>query len=182
MIGAMLSQFCLALLWPTYLTRELHLTIGQRTQFLILLNIGSLLGYWSAGALSEKTGRRVALSVFALVGALLIPLYCLTHNYDLVMLGGFLEGFFAVGFWGVIPAYLAERFPTECARCRAWNIIQRWRGNRFFWADNTNVAGAKSRIHAGAGNCAGDGECSRHCGIVAFLGPEPKGRAFTAEN
>ncbi len=45
MIGAMLSQFCLSALWPTYLTNELHLTIGQRTVFIVLLNVGSLIGY-----------------------------------------------------------------------------------------------------------------------------------------
>jgi hypothetical protein len=55
------------------LTQELKLTIGQRTAFLILLNIGSLIGYWSAGAFSEKIGRRRSLALFAVGAFWLFP-------------------------------------------------------------------------------------------------------------
>jgi SHS family lactate transporter-like MFS transporter len=182
MIGAMLSQFCLASLWPTYLTRELHLTIGQRTQFLILLNIGSLLGYWSAGALSEKTGRRVALSVFALVGALLIPLYCLTHNYNLVMLGGLLEGFFAVGFWGVIPAYLAERFPTSVRGVGPGTSFSVGAAVGSFGPTIQTLLVQKAGFTLGQAIALGTASALVIVAIVAFLGPEPKGRVFSAEN
>ena len=182
MIGAMLSQFCLASLWPTYLTRELHLTIGQRTQFLILLNIGSLLGYWSAGALSEKTGRRIALSVFALLGALLIPLYCLTHNYHLVMLGGFLEGFFAVGFWGVIPAYLAERFPTSVRGVGPGTSFSVGAAIGSFGPAVQTLLVQKAGFTLGQAIALGTASALVIVTIVAFLGPEPKGRDFTAEN
>jgi len=182
MIGAMLSQFCLASLWPTYLTRELHLTIGQRTQFLILLNIGSLLGYWSAGALSEKTGRRVAISVFALMGVLLIPLYSLTHNYNLVMLGGTLEGFFAVGFWGVIPAYLAERFPTSVRGVGPGTSFSVGAAVGSFGPTMQTLLVQKAGFTLGQAIALGTASALVIVTIVAFLGPEPKGRAFTAEN
>jgi len=182
MIGAMLSQFCLASLWPTYLTRELHLTIGQRTQFLILLNIGSLVGYWSAGALSEKTGRRVALSVFALMGALLIPLYSLTHNYNLVMLGGTLEGFFAVGFWGVIPAYLAERFPTSVRGVGPGTSFSVGAAIGSFGPTIQTLLVQRAGFTLGQAIALGTAIALVIVTIVAFLGPEPKGRVFSADN
>lgn len=182
MIGAMLSQFCLASLWPTYLIRELHLTIGQRTHFLILLNVGSLVGYWCAGALSEKTGRRVALSVFALMGALLIPLYSLTHNYNLVMLGGVLEGFFAVGFWGVIPAYLAERFPTSVRGVGPGTSFSVGAAIGSFGPMVQTLLVQKAGFTLGQSIALGTASALVIVSIVAFLGPEPKGRDFSAEN
>ncbi len=182
MIGAMLSQFCLASLWPTYLTRELHLTIGQRTQFLILLNLGSLIGYWCAGALSEKTGRRVALSAFAIMGALLIPLYCLTNNYYLVMLGGTLEGFFSVGFWGVIPAYLAERFPTSVRGVGPGTSFSVGAAVGSFGPTVQTLMVQKAGFTLGQAIALGTAVALVIVSVVTFLGPEPKGRAFTAEN
>ena len=181
MIGAMLSQFCLAPLWPTYLIRELHLTIGQRTQFLILLNLGSLVGYWSAGALSEKTGRRVALSIFALMGALLIPLYSLTHSYYLVMLGGTLEGFFAVGFWGVIPAYLAERFPTSVRGVGPGTSFSVGAAVGSFGPTVQTLLVQKAGFTLGQSIALGTVSALIIVAVVVFLGPEPRGRDFTAE-
>jgi len=172
MIGAMLSQFCLASLWPTYLIRELHLTIGQRTQFLILLNLGSLVGYWCAGALSEKTGRRVALS---------ISLYSLTHSYYLVMLGGTLEGFFAVGFWGVIPAYLAERFPTSVRGVGPGTSFSVGAAFGSFGPTVQTLLVQKAGFTLGQSIALGTVSALIIVAVVVFLGPEPRGRDFTAE-
>ena len=161
MTAAQTSAFCMSLLWPTYLTRELHLTIGQRTQFLMLLNAFCILGYWTSGSLSEKLGRRRTLVIFGLIAACVIPLYSLTHTYDLAMLGAALAGYFAVGLWGVIPAYLSERFPTAMRASGVATCIRRRCGNRFLWAHHPDAAGAKSRLHARAGDCARYSQLSR---------------------
>jgi len=181
MIGAMASQFCMASLWPTYLTKEMHLTIGQKTQFLILLNIASLIGYWCAGALSEKTGRRIALSIFALMGALLVPLYCLTHNYALVRLGGILEGFFSVGFWGVIPAYLAERFPTHVRGVGPGASFSVGAAIGSFGPTIQTVLVQRHGFTLGQAIALGTASALAFVAILTFLGPEPKGVVFTAE-
>ncbi len=181
MIGAMLSQFCMASLWPTYLTKEVHLTIGQKTQFLILLNLASLIGYWCAGALSEKTGRRVALSAFALLGALLVPLYCLTLNYSLVRLGGILEGFFAVGYWGVIPAYLAERFPTHVRGVGPGASFSVGAAIGSFGPTIQTVLVQHHGFTLGQAIALGTASALALVAILTFLGPEPKGVVFTAE-
>ncbi len=180
MTGAMLSSFCLSALWPTYLTNELHLTIGQRTLFLVLLNISSLVGYWSAGALSEFTGRRIVLSVFALVGALLIPLYSLSSDFTLVMIGGILEGFFAVGFWGAMPAYLAERFPTSV---RAVGPVASFSVGA---AVGSFAPTAQTLLVQQAGFSLGQAIALSSVvslviiAVSVFLGPEPRGREFPA--
>jgi SHS family lactate transporter-like MFS transporter len=112
-MGAMMcSYYALNALWPTFLTNQLHLTVGERTLFVIVLNIGSLLGYWFAGWWSEQVGRRTTLVAYAVVGILCVPLYTLFPIKATVLVGGFLIGAVGIGLWGVIPAYLAERFPT----------------------------------------------------------------------
>jgi MFS transporter, SHS family, lactate transporter len=113
-MGAMMcSYYALNALWPTFLTTQLHLSVGERTVFVIVLNVGSLLGYWLAGWWSEQVGRRTTLVAYAVVGILFIPLYTLLPIKATVLIGGFLVGAAGIGLWGAIPAYLAERFPTE---------------------------------------------------------------------
>lgn len=176
-----LSQYSMATLWPTYLTNELHVTIGEKTLFLIMLNVGSLLGYWAAGAFSELVGRRIALSVFAVLGTLVIPLYCMSSDFTLVLIGGTLEGFFAVGYWGVIPAYLSERFPTSV----------RGVGPGAALSVNGAIGATAPTIQAlmiqdggfSIGHSIGlsMGVSLVLVAVLVFLGPEPKGRAFTAD-
>jgi MFS transporter, SHS family, lactate transporter len=113
-MGAMMfSYYAISSFWPTFLSRDLRLSVGDKTLFLILLNLGSLAGYWTAGWFSERVGRRPALVIFALLSACFIPLYVLTTVRTLVMIGGILMGGIGVGLWGVAPAYLTERFPTS---------------------------------------------------------------------
>jgi SHS family lactate transporter-like MFS transporter len=149
---------------------------------LILLNVGSLLGYWCAGALSEKTGRRIALSIFALLGALLLPLYCLTHNYQLAMLGGALEGFFGVGYWGVIPAYLAERFPTSVRGVGPGASFSVGATIGSFGPVVQTLLVQRGAATLGQVIAIGTAIALVIVSAAVFLGPEPRGRAFTAEN
>jgi SHS family lactate transporter-like MFS transporter len=181
MAAAMLSQFCLASLWPTFLTNELKLTIGQKTQFIMLLNVGSLLGYWSCGALSERMGRRAALSLFALLGALIIPLYSLNSNPSLVMLGGTLEGFFGVGFWGVIPAYLAERFPTAVRGVGPGTAFHVGAAIGSFGPTIQALLVQKVGYTMGQSIAFGAAVALVLLAVFIFLGPESRGRELTAE-
>ncbi|HCV25072.1 MAG TPA: hypothetical protein DGN59_16565 [Candidatus Latescibacteria bacterium] len=182
MSGAMLSQFCLASLWPTFLTNELHLTVGQKTQFLVLLNAGSLVGYWCSGALSERIGRRAALSLFALLGAVFVPLYTLNGNPSLVMLGGILEGFFSVGFWGVIPAYLTERFPTAVRGVGPGTSFSVGAAIGSFGPTVQTLLVQQAGITLGQSIAAGTAFALVLVSVAVFLGPEYKGREFTVED
>lgn len=113
-MGAMLFSYAaISSFWPTFLSSTLHLSVSDKTLFLILLNLGSLAGYWTAGWISERAGRRPTLVGFALLSACFIPLYVLTTVRTLVMIGGILMGAIGIGLWGVVPAYLTERFPTS---------------------------------------------------------------------
>lgn len=108
----MFSYYALNSYWPTFLTNTLGLSVGQKTFFLVLMNLASIVGLWGAGALSQRIGRRMTIVIFSFLGLLFVPLYCLTLNHTWVLIGGILEGILSVGMFGVAPAYLSERFPT----------------------------------------------------------------------
>jgi SHS family lactate transporter-like MFS transporter len=81
--------------------------------FLVALNFGAVTGAVAIGRLSEtKLGRRGAATIATLVGVLVIPLYVLTASGMLLWAGALAMGFFGAGNFGVVPAYLTERFPT----------------------------------------------------------------------
>ena len=49
----------------------------------------------------------------ALIGLLLAPVYLLSENYWVIMIGFSAQGLFAGAIYGQNPGYLSERFPTE---------------------------------------------------------------------
>jgi len=80
---------------------------------MLALNFGAVTGAVAIGRLSEGAlGRRGAATVSTLVGILTIPIYVWTGNSLLLWTGALLMGFFGAGNFGVVPAYLNERFPT----------------------------------------------------------------------
>ena len=182
MSAAQTSSFCMTLLWPTYLTRELHLTIGQRTEFVMMFNVFCIFGYWISGALSEKIGRRVTLVIFSLIGALGIPLYSLTHTYNLALLGAILTGLFALGQWGVIPAYLSERFPTSMRAVGVATVFGVGAGVGSFGPTVQTLLVQRAGFTLGQAIGLGTAGCLVLLAIAAFFGPEPKGRIFSADN
>tara|TARA_Y100000031_G_C8008374_1_gene286920 strand:- start:108 stop:530 length:423 start_codon:yes stop_codon:yes gene_type:complete len=139
-------------------------------------------GYWCSGALSERIGRRAALSLFALLGAVFVPLYTLNGNPSLVMLGGILEGFFSVGFWGVIPAYLTERFPTAVRGVGPGTSFSVGAAIGSFGPTVQTLLVQQAGITLGQSIAAGTAFALVLVSVAVFLGPEYKGREFTVED
>jgi SHS family lactate transporter-like MFS transporter len=171
------SYYSITFWYPTLLT-SMHL---RPLTFMLLLNVGGVTGAIATGRLAETAlGRRGAATVMMLMGIAAIPLYVLTTNVMLMWLGAFAVGFFAAGSWGMVPSYLNERFPTA-----------------------TRAVGAGFAYHVGA--AAGSftptligvfqdrgmalssamGLCIALAGAlviaVIWMGPETRGRQFTAE-
>jgi SHS family lactate transporter-like MFS transporter len=81
--------------------------------FLLAFNGGAIAGAVAIGRLSETAfGRRGAAIMATLVGVAAIPIYVFTSNSVLLAAGALVMGFFGAGNFGVVPAYLTERFPT----------------------------------------------------------------------
>ena len=109
LMGAFLFMYHSITFWyPTLITRMHRPTLP----FLFALNLGGVTGAVAFGRLSETIGRRGAVAVSTLIGIATIPLYVWTANAWLLWMGALLMGFFGAGNFGVVPAYLNERFPT----------------------------------------------------------------------
>ena len=110
LMGAFLFMYHSITFWyPTLITRMHRPTLP----YLFALNLGGVTGALAVGRWSEgRMGRRGAATLATLVGILTIPLYVWTSNSILLWTGALLMGFFGAGNFGVVPAYLNERFPT----------------------------------------------------------------------
>jgi SHS family lactate transporter-like MFS transporter len=110
MMGAFLFMYHSVTYWyPTLLGRMHQPTLP----FLAAFNIGAIAGAVVVGRWSETSlGRRGAAILSTLLGLAAMPLYVFMSDPVLLGAGALVIGFFGVGNFGVVPAYLTERFPT----------------------------------------------------------------------
>jgi len=81
--------------------------------FVSVVNVAGIAGAAIWGRLSEtRLGRRRAVTIAMGVGVLAAPLYVFGANIATLVIGALVMGLFAAGSLGVVPGYLAERFPT----------------------------------------------------------------------
>jgi SHS family lactate transporter-like MFS transporter len=106
----MVSYYAVTYWYATFL-RERQL---NTLPYLIALNVGGIVGSAFWGWISEgRLGRRGAVTCAALLGIVVCPMYVLTDDPRLLVVGAFLVGLGAHGMWGAFPSYLTERFPPE---------------------------------------------------------------------
>jgi SHS family lactate transporter-like MFS transporter len=100
-------------MYPTFLQHERGL--GPRTVATVALiyNIGALAGGLAFGYLSDRMGRRRAMTAAVAAGVLVVPLWIYPASIAWLTAGAFLMQFMVQGAWGVIPAHLAELSPPE---------------------------------------------------------------------
>ena len=179
LMGAFLFMYHSITYWyPTLLT-QMH---RQTLPFLAALNVGAIVGALVFGRMSEgRLGRRGAATIATLVGILVIPLYVFTDNAALLGLGALIMGFFGAGNFGVVPGYLTERFPTVARAVGAGFAYHVGAGLGSFTP--TLVGMLQDRglplPTAMAACIAGSGTLVI---VLMWLGPETRGRHFTAES
>jgi SHS family lactate transporter-like MFS transporter len=110
MSAFMFSFYSLTYWYPTMLRDE-----GHSTQpYIVLFNLGGIAGAYLCGRLSEsRMGRRGAASAAGLLAIGVVPLYVFSNDSLTLGLGALIIGLTAQGMWGIVPAYLIERFPTH---------------------------------------------------------------------
>ena len=177
-MGAMMfAYYGLSTFWPTFLGSAVHLGVGGRTLFLVCLNAASLGGYWVAGWASEVLGRRPTLILYAAGAMASLPLYSLATAPWMVLIGGILIGAFGVGLWGVIPAYLSERFPTSARAAGSGTSYHVGAAIGSFAATIVALINA-SGLKLGQAIAIGGAMALAAVVISVAVGPEPRGREF----
>jgi MFS transporter, SHS family, lactate transporter len=179
LMGAFLFMYHSITYWyPTLLTQMHRPTLP----FLAALNVGGITGAMAFGRLSEgRLGRRGSATISTLIGVLSIPLFVFTQNSGALLVGALAMGFFGAGNFGVVPGYLTERFPTVARAVGAGFAYHVGAGLGSFTP--TLVGMLQDRglplSTAMAACIAGSGTLVI---VLMWLGPETRGRHFTAES
>ena len=98
---------------PAFLRTERHLSVGGSTSYVLMVILGSLVGYLTCAALTDVIGRRRSFIIFALGAAAMALLYTRMPISGGMLLLGFLLGFFALGIFSGTGAYFAELYPGD---------------------------------------------------------------------
>ena len=178
LMGAFLFMYHSITYWYPTLITQLH---RPTLPYLAMLNIGGITGGIAFGRISEGAlGRRGSATIATLIGILAIPLYVFTQSTPLMLLGALMMGFFGAGNFGVVPGYLTERFPTAARAVGAGFAYHVGAGFGSFTP--TLVGMLQDRglplATAMAACIAGSGTLVI---VLIWLGPETRGRHFTAE-
>jgi SHS family lactate transporter-like MFS transporter len=109
MAAFMFSYYSITYWYATFLREAGRSTLP----YIVVFNIGAILGAFACGQMSEgRLGRRGASTVAALATIVVVPLYLFAENPLVLGIGALLVGTFGAGMWGIAPTYLSERFPT----------------------------------------------------------------------
>ncbi|AZD86983.1 putative MFS-type transporter [Pseudomonas chlororaphis subsp. aureofaciens] len=98
---------------PTFLKTERHLSVVGTGGYLMVIILGSFLGYICGAYLTDRLGRRANLLIFALLSSITIFAYTqfeLTNSQMLFL--GFPLGFAASGIFSGMGAFLTELYPS----------------------------------------------------------------------
>jgi MFS family permease len=112
--GMMGAYYAITTWLPTYLKIERRLSVLNTSGYLLVLILGSFLGYLTSAYLSDRIGRRHGFMLFAVCAAVLIVLYTQIPITDAwMLLLGFPLGFFLSGIFSGMGAYLSELYPSR---------------------------------------------------------------------
>ncbi len=177
----MLAAYYSVTTWlPTFLKSERHLSVTDTTGYLLVLILGSFVGYLTNAWLSDWIGRRRAIMLFAAGGAPLVLLYTRLALGERQMLAlGFLLGFFLLGIFAAMGAFLAELFPSA-VRCAGQGFC--YSVGRAIGAVCPALIGVwSSRISLGQSIGAMTAAAFALVIIAAWTLPETRGRVLSVE-
>ena len=104
--------------YPTILSVGNFMTFPSYIYVVIIAILLSLIGYFAAGYFSDFIGRRNVMMIYSIIGIILaVPLTYLIITHSLGFYGALLFAsalaFITTGVYGVMPSFLAEKFPTQ---------------------------------------------------------------------
>jgi SHS family lactate transporter-like MFS transporter len=99
-------------LYPTFLISVRHLDPSGVFPYVAIYSVASIVGKPLAGHLVERFGERRTLVPYLLLTIPSTLLYTLINNPVALAIGAVLMGLVANSVFGIVPMYLARRFPA----------------------------------------------------------------------
>jgi putative MFS transporter len=82
-------------------------------QYVFIMALAQLPGYFSAAYLVERWGRRITLAVYLILSGVFTYLFAVVSGLPTIIVAAIWMSFFTLGAWGVLYAYTPESYPTE---------------------------------------------------------------------
>jgi MFS family permease len=112
--GAQGGYYAITTWLPTYLKTVRQLSVLNTSEYLLVIIVGSFVGYIVSAYLTDWIGRRNNFFLFAVCCFITVLVYTQVAIDDHTMLAlGFPLGFFASGIFSGMGAFLTELFPTR---------------------------------------------------------------------
>jgi MFS family permease len=113
-VGAQGGYYAITTWLPTYLETTRGLSVFNTVEYLLVVIVGSFVGYIVSAWLADRLGRRPTLLLFAACSFLAVVAYTyLSISNSVMLVLGFPLGFFASGSFSPIGAFFTELFPTR---------------------------------------------------------------------
>jgi MFS family permease len=112
--GAQGGYYAITTWLPTYLKTVRQLSVLNTSEYLLVIIVGSFVGYIVSAYLTDRIGRRNNFFLFAVCCLVTVLTYTQLSIDDHTMLAlGFPLGFFPSGIFSGMGAFLTELFPTR---------------------------------------------------------------------
>ena len=90
----------------------LGLGIVMTSEWTIVMQIGTFLGYISFGFFADQFNHKYTYIAYLLVAALMVPVFAFVRNTQALLVIGPLVGFFGTGYFSGFAVIASELFPT----------------------------------------------------------------------
>ncbi|MGB9660508.1 MAG: MFS transporter [Moorellaceae bacterium] len=109
--GINIAYYGLVTWLPTLMVGK-GFTIIKSFEYVLIMTIAQIPGYFSAAYLVEKIGRKATLTSYLLLSGVTAYMFSLSTTISQVIIWGSAIYFFNLGAWGVLYAYTPEMYPT----------------------------------------------------------------------
>ena len=114
-----IAWFCISLgyygvfIWLPKIFVDRGFTFLKTFQYIFLMALAQLPGYFSAAYLVERIGRKKTLGIYLLLSGAFTYFFAVAESLPMIVGSAVLMSFFCLGAWGSLYAYTPELYPTE---------------------------------------------------------------------
>ena len=99
-------------MWLPSLVFQQGFTVVKTFEYVLIMTLAQLPGYYCAAWLVDKIGRKYTLSAFFLFSGVASYFFGHASTATTLMMWGSVMSFFNLGAWGVLYTYTPEQYPT----------------------------------------------------------------------
>ncbi|PFJ16467.1 MFS transporter [Bacillus cereus] len=109
--------------WLPQMMRQAGYPLGSSLSFLLMLNITAAIGALFAGAIADRIGAKIVISISYLMAAICIGLLTIKPSVTIIYLFIGLAGIGSVGITQILNAYVTQYFPSHIrATSLGWGL------------------------------------------------------------